>query len=159
MQRKTRCDPGLPRCGPCERTNSHCEYYDPTKGRKIPATTSCACSTRCASWRSSWPTSRETTSSPMPRTSCAAPPPCASRTRTSPSSWGPRAASPSRAWSCSWPSSSPRARRYQRSCPTPAKSPSRPPSSRRTSGPRPRCTPWSATWRLRSCPIETSPIC
>ncbi|KAH9874756.1 hypothetical protein IAQ61_003946 [Plenodomus lingam] len=33
--RKTRCDPGLPRCGPCERTNSHCEYYDPTKGRKI----------------------------------------------------------------------------------------------------------------------------
>ncbi|KAF3052577.1 hypothetical protein E8E11_008578 [Didymella keratinophila] len=28
--------PGLPRCGPCERTNSHCEYYDPTKGRKIP---------------------------------------------------------------------------------------------------------------------------
>ncbi|EUC32305.1 hypothetical protein COCVIDRAFT_32531 [Bipolaris victoriae FI3] len=34
--RKTRCDPGLPRCGPCERTNSHCEYYDPAKGRKIP---------------------------------------------------------------------------------------------------------------------------
>lgn len=36
MQRKTRCDPGLPRCGPCERTNSHCEYYDPAKGTKIP---------------------------------------------------------------------------------------------------------------------------
>ena len=36
LQRKTRCDPGLPRCGPCERTNSHCEYYDPTKGTKIP---------------------------------------------------------------------------------------------------------------------------
>lgn len=36
LQRKTRCDPGLPRCSPCERTNSHCEYYDPTKGRKIP---------------------------------------------------------------------------------------------------------------------------
>lgn len=36
LQRKTRCDPGLPRCGPCERTNSHCEYYDPAKGRKIP---------------------------------------------------------------------------------------------------------------------------
>lgn len=35
-QRKTRCDPGLPRCGPCERTNSHCEYYDPAKGTKIP---------------------------------------------------------------------------------------------------------------------------
>ncbi|CAI6332607.1 unnamed protein product [Periconia digitata] len=34
--RKTRCDPGLPRCGPCERTNSHCEYFDPTKNRKIP---------------------------------------------------------------------------------------------------------------------------
>ncbi|KAH6613920.1 fungal-specific transcription factor domain-containing protein [Boeremia exigua] len=34
--RKTRCDPGLPRCGPCERTNSHCEYYDPTKARRIP---------------------------------------------------------------------------------------------------------------------------
>ncbi|KAF1919906.1 fungal-specific transcription factor domain-containing protein [Ampelomyces quisqualis] len=34
--RKTRCDPGLPRCGPCERTNSHCEYYDPAKARKIP---------------------------------------------------------------------------------------------------------------------------
>lgn len=36
LQRKTRCDPGLPRCGPCERTNSHCEYYDPTKGTRIP---------------------------------------------------------------------------------------------------------------------------
>jgi hypothetical protein len=35
-QRKTRCDPGLPRCGPCERTNSHCEYYDPAKGTRIP---------------------------------------------------------------------------------------------------------------------------
>lgn len=35
-QRKTRCDPGLPRCGPCERTNSHCEYYDPAKATKIP---------------------------------------------------------------------------------------------------------------------------
>ncbi|KAF2838825.1 hypothetical protein M501DRAFT_1016911 [Patellaria atrata CBS 101060] len=34
--RKTRCDPGLPRCSPCERTNSHCEYYDPTKGQRIP---------------------------------------------------------------------------------------------------------------------------
>ncbi|KAF2750164.1 hypothetical protein M011DRAFT_456101 [Sporormia fimetaria CBS 119925] len=34
--RKTRCDPGLPRCGPCERTNSHCEYYDPVRGTKIP---------------------------------------------------------------------------------------------------------------------------
>ena len=34
--RKTRCDPGLPRCGPCERTNSHCEYFDPAKGVRIP---------------------------------------------------------------------------------------------------------------------------
>ncbi|TKX22298.1 fungal specific transcription factor domain-containing protein 45 [Elsinoe australis] len=30
-QRKTRCDPGLPRCGPCERTNAVCEYWDPSK--------------------------------------------------------------------------------------------------------------------------------
>ena len=36
VQRKTRCDPGLPRCGPCERTNSHCEYFDQSKGTKIP---------------------------------------------------------------------------------------------------------------------------
>lgn len=34
-QRKTRCDPGLPRCGPCERTNSVCEYWDPAKGRNV----------------------------------------------------------------------------------------------------------------------------
>ncbi|KAK7538310.1 fungal-specific transcription factor domain-containing protein [Phyllosticta citribraziliensis] len=34
--RKTRCDPGLPRCGPCERNNAHCEYFDPTKNAKIP---------------------------------------------------------------------------------------------------------------------------
>ncbi|TLD37746.1 hypothetical protein E2P81_ATG03421 [Venturia nashicola] len=34
--RKTRCDPGLPRCGPCERTNSHCEYFDQAKATKIP---------------------------------------------------------------------------------------------------------------------------
>lgn len=34
-QRKTRCDPGLPRCGPCERTNSTCEYWDPTKNQNI----------------------------------------------------------------------------------------------------------------------------
>lgn len=35
-QRKTRCDPGLPRCGPCERNNAHCEYFDPAKNAKIP---------------------------------------------------------------------------------------------------------------------------
>lgn len=34
--RKTRCDPGLPRCGPCERNNQKCEYFDPAKGRKVP---------------------------------------------------------------------------------------------------------------------------
>ncbi|KAL1306761.1 hypothetical protein AAFC00_005424 [Neodothiora populina] len=34
-QRKTRCDPGLPRCGPCERTNFVCEYWDPSKGRNV----------------------------------------------------------------------------------------------------------------------------
>ena len=33
--RKTRCDPGLPRCGPCERSNAVCEYFDTTKGRNI----------------------------------------------------------------------------------------------------------------------------
>jgi hypothetical protein len=36
VQRKTRCDVGLPRCGPCERANSHCEYFDQAKGTKIP---------------------------------------------------------------------------------------------------------------------------
>ncbi|PFH59155.1 hypothetical protein XA68_12739 [Ophiocordyceps unilateralis] len=34
-QRKTRCDPTLPRCLPCERSGSTCEYLDTTKGRKI----------------------------------------------------------------------------------------------------------------------------
>ncbi|KAF7195563.1 Transcriptional activator protein acu-15 [Pseudocercospora fuligena] len=34
-QRKTRCDPGLPRCTPCERTNSICEYYDSTRGHNV----------------------------------------------------------------------------------------------------------------------------
>ncbi|OIW31639.1 hypothetical protein CONLIGDRAFT_572141 [Coniochaeta ligniaria NRRL 30616] len=34
-QRKTRCDPTLPRCLPCERSGSTCEYFDTTKGRKI----------------------------------------------------------------------------------------------------------------------------
>ncbi|EMD00961.1 hypothetical protein BAUCODRAFT_20945 [Baudoinia panamericana UAMH 10762] len=35
LQRKTRCDPGLPRCGPCERTNSTCEYWDSSKGHNV----------------------------------------------------------------------------------------------------------------------------
>ncbi|EAQ88360.1 hypothetical protein CHGG_04979 [Chaetomium globosum CBS 148.51] len=34
-KRKTRCDPALPRCLPCERAGSTCEYYDITKGIKI----------------------------------------------------------------------------------------------------------------------------
>ncbi|PWI66652.1 hypothetical protein PCL_04790 [Purpureocillium lilacinum] len=34
-QRKTRCDPTLPRCLPCERSGSTCEYLDTTKGKKI----------------------------------------------------------------------------------------------------------------------------
>lgn len=34
-QRKTKCDPTLPRCLPCERSGSTCEYYDTTKGKKI----------------------------------------------------------------------------------------------------------------------------
>ncbi|PNY26346.1 Transcriptional activator protein acu-15 [Tolypocladium capitatum] len=34
-QRKTRCDPTLPRCLPCERSGSTCEYLDATKGKKI----------------------------------------------------------------------------------------------------------------------------
>ena len=37
-QRKTRCDPGLPRCDPCERSNAKCEYFDTTKNRTIPRT-------------------------------------------------------------------------------------------------------------------------
>ncbi|KID77083.1 Transcriptional activator protein acu-15 [Metarhizium brunneum] len=34
-QRKTRCDPSLPRCLPCERSGSICEYLDTAKGKKI----------------------------------------------------------------------------------------------------------------------------
>ncbi|RFU35969.1 hypothetical protein B7463_g305, partial [Scytalidium lignicola] len=37
-QRKTRCDPNLPRCLPCERAGSVCEYFDTTKGKKISRT-------------------------------------------------------------------------------------------------------------------------
>ncbi|KAI9673548.1 MAG: hypothetical protein M1829_004055 [Trizodia sp. TS-e1964] len=36
--RKTRCDAGLPRCVPCERNGATCEYFDTTKGKKIPRT-------------------------------------------------------------------------------------------------------------------------
>lgn len=37
-QRKTRCDPGLPRCEPCERNNARCEYFDAAKNRTISRT-------------------------------------------------------------------------------------------------------------------------
>jgi hypothetical protein len=37
-QRKTRCDPTLPRCIPCERAGATCEYFDTLKGRKISRT-------------------------------------------------------------------------------------------------------------------------
>lgn len=33
--RKTRCDPSLPRCSPCQRNNATCEYLDTLKGKKI----------------------------------------------------------------------------------------------------------------------------
>ena len=36
--RKTRCDPGLPRCGPCKRSNAVCEYFDTAKGQNISRT-------------------------------------------------------------------------------------------------------------------------
>ncbi|CEJ90454.1 hypothetical protein VHEMI06241 [[Torrubiella] hemipterigena] len=34
-QRKTRCDPSLPRCRPCEKAGAICEYLDAAKGRKV----------------------------------------------------------------------------------------------------------------------------
>ena len=37
-QRKTRCDPNLPRCLPCERAGAICEYFDTAKGKRIPRT-------------------------------------------------------------------------------------------------------------------------
>ncbi|KAJ5899014.1 hypothetical protein N7495_003758 [Penicillium taxi] len=35
-QRKSRCDPGIPRCAPCERSNAKCVYYDSTRDTTIP---------------------------------------------------------------------------------------------------------------------------
>ncbi|KAI1007452.1 hypothetical protein K3495_g766 [Podosphaera aphanis] len=35
-ERKTRCDPTLPRCLPCERGDAVCEYFDRVKKKKIP---------------------------------------------------------------------------------------------------------------------------
>ncbi|KAJ9194219.1 transcriptional regulator family: Fungal Specific TF [Paecilomyces variotii] len=37
-QRKSRCDPGIPRCEPCERSNARCVYYDPARNCTIPRT-------------------------------------------------------------------------------------------------------------------------
>ncbi|PWW71740.1 hypothetical protein C7212DRAFT_231835 [Tuber magnatum] len=34
--RKTRCDAGLPKCGPCERSGAHCEFFDSTKQKTVP---------------------------------------------------------------------------------------------------------------------------
>lgn len=34
-QRKTRCDPGLPRCTPCEKSASICEYWDPIRRQNV----------------------------------------------------------------------------------------------------------------------------
>ena len=35
-EKKTKCDPGLPRCGPCVRSNAKCEYHDTSKNRTMP---------------------------------------------------------------------------------------------------------------------------
>ncbi|KAJ5505669.1 hypothetical protein N7453_004626 [Penicillium expansum] len=37
-QRKSRCDPGIPRCAPCERSNAKCVYYDSSRDSTIPRT-------------------------------------------------------------------------------------------------------------------------
>ncbi|CAG8233445.1 unnamed protein product [Penicillium salamii] len=37
-QRKSKCDPGIPRCAPCERSNAKCVYYDSTRDSTIPRT-------------------------------------------------------------------------------------------------------------------------
>ncbi|PYI12394.1 hypothetical protein BO78DRAFT_392253 [Aspergillus sclerotiicarbonarius CBS 121057] len=34
-QRKSRCDPGIPRCSPCERSNAKCVYYDSARKSTI----------------------------------------------------------------------------------------------------------------------------
>jgi hypothetical protein len=38
MKRKSRCDPGIPRCAPCERSNAKCVYYDSARQTTIPRT-------------------------------------------------------------------------------------------------------------------------
>ncbi|KAK2784890.1 hypothetical protein FQN52_008826 [Onygenales sp. PD_12] len=37
-QRKSKCDPGIPRCEPCQRSNAKCVYYDPARDRTISRT-------------------------------------------------------------------------------------------------------------------------
>ncbi|PYH91499.1 hypothetical protein BO71DRAFT_48232 [Aspergillus ellipticus CBS 707.79] len=37
-QRKSRCDPGIPRCSPCERSNAKCVYYDSARKCTISRT-------------------------------------------------------------------------------------------------------------------------
>ncbi|KAK1149299.1 hypothetical protein N8T08_006521 [Aspergillus melleus] len=37
-QRKSRCDPGIPRCAPCERSNAKCVYFDSSRKCTIPRT-------------------------------------------------------------------------------------------------------------------------
>lgn len=37
-KRKSRCDVGLPRCGPCQRSNEECDYFDTAKGEKVSRT-------------------------------------------------------------------------------------------------------------------------
>ncbi|OJJ49340.1 hypothetical protein ASPZODRAFT_129778 [Penicilliopsis zonata CBS 506.65] len=37
-QRKSRCDPGIPRCAPCERSNAKCVYYDSTRNCTVSRT-------------------------------------------------------------------------------------------------------------------------
>ncbi|KNG90434.1 Zn(II)2Cys6 transcription factor [Aspergillus nomiae NRRL 13137] len=37
-QRKSRCDPGIPRCSPCERSNAKCVYFDSARKCTIPRT-------------------------------------------------------------------------------------------------------------------------
>ncbi|KAI9827514.1 MAG: hypothetical protein M1832_004864 [Thelocarpon impressellum] len=33
--RKTKCDPGLPKCGPCDKSGAACEYWDQAKGKMV----------------------------------------------------------------------------------------------------------------------------
>ncbi|KAI9369956.1 fungal-specific transcription factor domain-containing protein [Aspergillus egyptiacus] len=37
-QRKSRCDPGIPKCTPCDRSNAKCVYYDSARKCTIPRT-------------------------------------------------------------------------------------------------------------------------